>query len=124
MKSPGGRPTKYNADMLAKAQDYVVNYADHGDAVPTVAGLACELQVTKSTVYLWGETHKQFSDTLDAIQQAQERKLASGGLDGSFQPTIAKLMLANHGYHEKQQLEHSGDLPAITIKVVNGTQSD
>ena len=104
----GGRPTKYSEEMLSKANDYLHNYAEKGDAVPIMAGLACELGVSKKTLYTWGELHEPFLHTLEAIQAAQERKLASGGLEGAFQPTIAKLMMANHGYSEKQEVKHSG----------------
>jgi len=103
-----GRPTKYNKAMLDKARGYLNHYEDCGDAVPTAAGMACELSVNKSTLYEWAKHHEDFSDTLDRMQSIQERKLSSGGLTGDFQPTIAKLMLANHGYHEKLDSQISG----------------
>lgn len=103
----GGRPTKYSTAMLKQAHAYTENYKALGDIVPTAAGLACELGVSKRTVYTWAEEHPEFSHTLQIVQAMQERKLTSGGLDGTFQPTITKLMLANHGYHDKvdQNLE-------------------
>ena len=112
----GGRPTKYSKAMLDKARDYLENYASYGDVVPTAAGLACEMGVSKATVYLWGAEHPEFSDTLQAIQAMQERRLTSGGLDSTFQPTIAKLMLANHGYHDKQDTQLSGGVEVKTIE--------
>ena len=111
-----GRPSKYNASMLEKAQHYLKNHKEYGDPVPIVAGLACELEVNKSTLYEWAKHHRAFSDTLKAIQDQQERRLASGGLDGSLQPTIAKLMLANHGYHDKQDTQLSGGVEVKTIE--------
>mgnify|MGYP001061479472 CR=1 FL=1 len=118
----GGRPTKYNRNILKKAKEYLENYAECGDAVPSAAGLACELGVSKASIYKWGDEHQEFSYTLQAIQAMQERKLASGGLTGAFQPTIAKLMLANHGYHEKQDIDHGGKLD-VSIEFIDGKDS-
>ena len=111
-----GRPSKYNASYLKKAQDYVENYQALGDVVPSIVGLACELGVSKNTLYAWGRDNVQFLNTLEAIESTQHRKLLSGGLNSSFQPTIAKLMLANHGYHDKQDTQLSGGVEVKTIE--------
>ena len=100
-----GRPTKYNKDTIQKALEYIQNHKDYGDPVPIAAGLACELGVSKSTIYKWAGEHKLFSDTLDLLQSKQERMLAGGALEGELQATIAKLMLANHGYSDKQEIK-------------------
>jgi hypothetical protein len=95
----GGRPTDYSQAMLDAAEDYIITYKDeHGDAIPSIAGLACVLGVSKSTVYLWRDTHHEFSDTLNRILTWQERDTLNGGITGVFNPTISKLILANHGY--------------------------
>ena len=104
-----GRPTKYNAEIQQKADDYVNGgYEACGDIVPSIAGLACELHVCRPSLYLWGEEHKAFSYTLDRLKQTQERLLLSGSLSGQHNATIAKLMLHNHGYSDKQSQELSG----------------
>jgi hypothetical protein len=106
--------------MLAKARAYLRNYRELGDVVPTREGMADELGVALSTIYKWADEHPEFSDALEAASAKQARALISGGLSGDMQPTIAKLMLANHGYREKQEVEHSGDMPTINIRVVDG----
>jgi len=118
------RPTKYNESILAKANDYLVNYEDYDDAVPSAAGLSIELGITRETLNQWSkdEDKQELSDTLRKIQQKQERVLASKGLKGEFNAAITKLMLANHGYSEKTQQEMTGanGTPLIpdTIKVI------
>tara|TARA_R110000796_G_scaffold237928_1_gene358133 strand:+ start:547 stop:915 length:369 start_codon:yes stop_codon:yes gene_type:complete len=106
-KNKGGRPTSYSEEKLAIAIDYLENFNEFEDVVPTVAGLALALDVVKSTVYLWAslEENEEFSDTLEKIQQAQEHRLVSKGLSGEFNSTITKLMLSNHGYSEKSMVE-------------------
>jgi len=104
-----GRPTGYNEDIQTKADEYVCGgYMEAGDVVPSVAGLVCELNVARSSVYLWAEKHKEFSDTLDKLKQTQERVLLSGSLSGQHNAAIAKLLLHNHGYSDKQSQEISG----------------
>jgi len=113
---PAGRPTKYNKAILEKANEYL--NGDSEDVVLSAVGLACYLNVTKSTVYLWGDEHKEFSDTLGKVQGLQERQLVNNGVTGDWNSTITKLMLANHGYHEKQDIKQSGELEIKTIERV------
>ena len=131
-----GRPTKYSASMLKKARYYIKNYQEYGDLIPNAAGLAIELGVSKSTVYLWAsnEKNKEFSDALEMISTNQERQLLTGGLSGSMNPTISKLILTNHGYSDKPKEDDGGEAPSLNIsfsvkqpaseiKVTHGTNS-
>ena len=121
-KRPVGRPTKYNDELQAKAEYYLLQgFEEQGDAVPSLAGLCCYLGVVRSTVYLWSETYPQFSDTLLAINEKQEVMLISGGLRGEMNSTITKLMLANHGYSDKVEQAHTspdGSLGPSRIEIV------
>jgi hypothetical protein len=110
------RPTKYSKSILAKAAGYIETYEQHGDAIPSIEGLSVVLGVNRSTIYEWRTEHKEFSDMLESLLSAQARKLMNGGLTGDFQPTIAKLVLAKHGYHDKQDTEISGGVEVRTIE--------
>ena len=100
-----GQPTKYSEAMLAKAKDYLENYdnEEYGDKVPTVFALVGVLKVNRSTIYAWSNNpdFSEFSDTLDAINAEQAKVLCNSGLDGTFNATIAKLMLHNQGLTDK-----------------------
>ena len=108
------RPTKYADDTIERAEYYIDNHLEHGDKVPIAAGLAVHLGVSLSTLYKWAGERPEFSDTLDYLQTAQHRMLANGGLGNDFNSAITKLMLANHGYSDRQQVEHKG---GVTISV-------
>lgn len=112
----GGRPTDYSQAILDLAEDYIVSYKDlYEDAIPSIAGLACVLGVSKSTVYLWRDIHPEFSDTLNRILTKQERDTLNGGVTGVFNPTISKLVLSNHGYSDEKTPEPQ----PISITIAN-----
>jgi hypothetical protein len=108
-RSVMGRPTKYEGQAtLDKTAEYVDGgFKDRGEVLPSAAGLARYLGVSKKTLYNWAEEHVDFLHTLDALNTEQERVVLSGGLSGQFAPTITRVVLNNHGYTDKQQVEHS-----------------
>ncbi|MGK4231240.1 DNA-packaging protein [Providencia hangzhouensis] len=118
-KTKMGRPSKF-AESLVKAKEYLMGgYETVGDVIPSVAGLACYLGVSRKTVYEWVKESTDLSDTLEGILAMQENKLINKGLNGDFNPTITKLMLANHGYSEKQEVDHkSSDSSMSPTKIV------
>jgi len=95
------RPSKYNPEMQAKADDYAMNFMAYGDPVPTTAGLADALDLSRATMYNWGDEYPEFLDTLERIERRQHKFLVAGGLTNEFNSAITKLMLHNHGYSDK-----------------------
>jgi len=110
------RPTKYSDEMLEKSIDYIDNYEDKGDAMPSVAGLSVELGIARSTIYEWGRNDSltEFSDMLVKLLSTQERILFNMGLTGKFNSNITKLALTKHGYRDKADLT-SDDKPIPTL---------
>jgi hypothetical protein len=104
-----GRPAKYKTSMVEIARRYIANHEDFDDPVPTVAGLACVLGVTRETCYAWSkdESKPDFSDILRELAQRQERILVRGGLKGDFNAPISKMMLTKHGYSDKVENDHT-----------------
>ena len=104
------RPTKYTPDLLEKAEDYLINYSESGDVIPSIEGLAEHLDVSRTCLYTWrSQADKiEFSYILDKLLEKQARVLINQGLKGEFNAAIAKLALGKHGYHDKQSTELSG----------------
>lgn len=102
-----GRPTKYNEEMLEKAKLYLEDHIQQDDEVPSIEGLSYYLDASKNTLYAWAEDHPEFLNTLERVKAKQARMLISGGLTGSYNSTITKLMLYNHGFSEKQEIDHT-----------------
>lgn len=102
------RPTKYDEETIPKTIDYMTGgYLDYGHIIPSISGLAIALCVSRDTLYEWKGTEgrEDFSDILEALLTIQEQSLLTGGLGGSFNSTICKLVLAKHGYADKIETE-------------------
>lgn len=101
-----GRPTKYNDAMQEQADAYVINWSER-DAVPSRVGLCCYLGISKHTSFEWEKIHPEFSATLACVDTLQEHTAVNKGITGEFNSTITKLVLANHGYSDKQNIDHT-----------------
>lgn len=117
MANPVGRPTKYNADMQEQADDYVLSWSER-DAVPSRVGLCCHLGISKQTSFEWERIYPEFLATLQAIETLQEHTAVNKGITGEFNSTIVKLVLANHGYSERQAVDHSSKDGSMTPTVI------
>ena len=106
------RPTKYNEELQARADQYLDEWAsglgqELGEAIPSRVGMCVYLGISKSISHEWEKIHPQFLDTLKGIETLQEQVSLNGGMNGKYSPTITKLVLANHGYHDKQQVDNT-----------------
>lgn len=108
------RPTKLTPEVREQTAAYLQNCIDN-NKVPTAARLAVTIGVNKDTLYEWAKKDKEFSDTLRDLQSIQEATLVDGSLENKLNPTISKLMLANHGYAESQKIDntHHGEVSFI-----------
>lgn len=124
MANPVGRPTKYTKETLDKVRDYIKNYERCGDVVPTISGLAVELDIRRETLHAWAreEGKEEFSHMLAVLLAKQQRLLISKGLSSQYNSNITKLMLAQHGMHDKvdQDIKSDGEkLAGITFVPAN-----
>lgn len=130
MTKPAHRPTKYDPIFIDKVEEYLKDCSDRdyefhktrGDRsdsyeekvsakIPTIEGFALYLNVTRKTLYNWQEEHEDFADELDRILIEQKLRLINRGLDGTYNATIAKLVLSsNHGMKERVD-NTTNDLP-------------
>ncbi len=79
--------------------------------LPTIRGFAKYLGVDEKTMYNWAKKFPKFALALEDIKVEQKQRLMDRGLEGTYNSTIAKLILsANHGMKERSDLT-SGDKP-------------
>jgi AraC-like DNA-binding protein len=111
MTNPVGRPSKYGPEIIEKARQYVDEFGENDkETVPTIAGLARFLGVSRETVYAWSreEGNEAFSDIVKQVDINREILLVNGGLKGMYNPTITALMMGQLGYRKEASVEHSG----------------
>lgn len=112
----GGRPSKFNDGTLKRARAYLKSCKDKlktdgaGKSLiqvnlPKAEGLARHLGVRRETLYAWARESEEFSNILEAINQEQVERLINSGLAGTYNPTIAKLVLAKHGYKDSSETD-------------------
>lgn len=82
-KNPGGRPTKYNDEMVKKARYYLENFEAIGDQIPSIAGLSIYLGMNRTYLYEWRKDSEkeEFSDILEQILTTQENVLINKGIE-------------------------------------------
>lgn len=104
--SKGGRPTDYSEKILEKALEYITETQDEtidGKTkvnLPSIEGLASYIDVNRDTIYEWCKVHPVFSDIIEKLKEKQINSLINNGLQGTYNPTIAKVMLARQGYRD------------------------
>jgi hypothetical protein len=134
-KAKVGRPSKYNEEIQKKADKYasVELYSkkiiekvfqgakipieiDVPNSVPTVAGLALELGISRETVYDWARKIPSFSDTLQKIKLKQEAFLVHHGLLGGYDGNYAKFLAINMTDY-KDKVESTVEQKTIQINI-------
>jgi len=118
-----GRPPAYHEGMIDQVQDYI---DDCPDVVPSIAGLSFVLGVRRESLEVWkGLSDRdsqpvkyprwaEFSDMLKRVKDLQEFVVLNKGATGEINSTIAKLILAKHGYHDKSEVVGQGS-PTVQI---------
>lgn len=116
---------KYTPELIKKVRSYLENFKDFDDVIPSMVGLSRAIGIPRNTFYLWIKNSKdeackdderlhEIVQLFAQINDEQERTLLNGGLGGSFNPAIAKLVLGKHGYHDKQDSNIQGGF-SVTI---------
>ena len=103
------RPTKYTPAILARAQEYAQDWEKIGDVIPMICGLACHIDIGKTTIHQWEkeEGKEEFADVCRRVREAQEKVLINKGLSKQSEASLSKLLLMKHGYSDRQAVDHT-----------------
>ena len=119
-KHAGGRPTKYKPEYC-NLTAYLKACERENDTLPTVCGYAIFLGVGEQTLRDWKKSHPEFSGSLDRLKTIQKNMLINRGLLGTYNPTIAKLILcANHGMKERSDYTSDESTLAPPVIILSG----
>jgi hypothetical protein len=110
-KHPGGRPTKYTAEIWALIDEYFEEATPLNMRIPTVEGLCLKLDINQDTAYDWAKKFPEFSETLGLIKRKQKEYLTEIGIFGGKEINaniVALFLKANHGMVETSRQEITG----------------
>lgn len=108
------KDNKCSQEMVDKAIEYVDGgYKEQEQVVPTSEGLALYLGVARQTPINWAnQEHNEFREDFqyinDRLMATQAVKIVNGGLTKEFDSGFCGKLAGNHGYIDKQSVEHSG----------------
>lgn len=123
---PAGRPTLLTPELIEKAKGYLATCVDYEDQwerirtkLPSIEGLSIYLDCARESLTNWSteesDLGKAFLGILEDIRKEQASRLLNSGLDGSYNSTIAKLILGKHGYVDEKHNDHTSGGKPIPI---------
>ncbi len=121
---PASPPTKHTPEVLEKAAQYISTWSKNGDVIPTVEALSSFIGIGRTQIYKWNkdEDKPEITNMLETIKKEQKRILLNKGLTGDFNSNITKLILHQHGLHDKQDkdITSQGDKIGFNITFQDG----
>lgn len=143
-----GRPSKYDPKYCQELEDFfdidpyrevtdVYTYKDGTtketvkllpNDMPFIRDFAKKIGVNSDTLYEWAKHHPEFSDSLKAVKQLQEKILVINGLNGCYNSTFAIFTAKNViGWRDQTQIDHTtkGDkMPTPILANLNVPNND
>ena len=110
---PGGRPTTYNEEVIAKAYDYIENCPD---VFHSVVGLAIHMGRAKGLIYEWikDDDKAELNDIVKSVNELAERKLLNGSITNELNASIAKMLLSKYGHVEIKEIDNKSSDGSMT----------
>jgi hypothetical protein len=138
----GGRPTDYSPEMLEKAKAYFDTYEPWYESPidrqlkdgsvetrmerlpnppPSILDLSRILGVARSTLYLWMDSHEEFSDTVKkGIERLYPEVLQENAILGRYAPAFAIFAAKNRmKWTDKQEVTGADGTPIAFSVAVN-----
>lgn len=109
-------------DIKLPHYDYVkgkkrIKWTDYkrvANRLPTLRNFAKKIGVASSTVYLWVQKHKEFSDAFTHAKELRKWFLIENGLNGCYNPVSFKFVAVNiTDMVDKKETEHSGSITFV-----------
>jgi hypothetical protein len=115
--------TSLTPEILPLCAAYIARFIDgenKREHIPTMAGLAIHLGISKKTLYNWkdqqqeNESYSEMMEILEFLNTNQEVITVNGGLNGVFNSGIVKIILGNHGYVESSKVDSTSSDGSMT----------
>lgn len=137
-----GQPTKYKKEYVRELIKYfdiephfetpvITTYKDGSTKeeikfipadLPTLAGFARQIKVSRDTINEWTRTHPEFSDAIKYAKDLQEHILVTNGLKGLYAQPFAIMATKNiMAWRDKQELGVDGKLEFTLVRKTRKT---
>ena len=113
-KHPGGRPPTWTDP---KVVEKLIEEYFKREQMPTFAGLACALDISRATLY----NYEEKDEFLDTIKKARRRmeEIYEQHLMYSDKPSGVIFALKNTGWADKQNIDHTSGGEKMNMGVVS-----
>lgn len=113
-----GRPKEYTDEVISKEAKELLQYVENTE-LPLIQEFTYNKKYNRAKLSELSNNNIEFRNALDKLKEKQHNTLVSRSLAGDYNPTIAMLLLKNnHGYKDKQDVEHSGHVEGTKINVL------
>jgi hypothetical protein len=107
---PAGRPVEYTTERIQEIIDLLVEYTESAD-IPILAEFCYLNRIRRSAMY----EHEELSYALGQCLLKKEWKLEKEALAGTIPVQMAKFSLAQMGWSDKQEIDHTTKGQAINV---------
>lgn len=144
-KHPVGRPTKYRKEYCDELLKFFnidpyfetpITYTDKKGNVtekvnfiaadlPTLAGFAKKIGISRDTLNEWTREHPEFSDAIKKSKECQESILTTNALRGDYNPAFSIFFAKNNmGWKDRTDLTtNDKDLPTPLLNGIHNNLS-
>jgi hypothetical protein len=102
---------RYSDEEVKEIIGKIREYFREND-IPIIEELACKLDIRRATLY----DKPEFRAEIDKCINKKIANLQKGGLHNDINVTMAIFMLKQHGFSDKHEHDHKGDIK-INVKI-------
>lgn len=99
------RPTKYSSKIPKKVYDFIESKTKV-TVIPTIEGLAVNLNLNQDTLHEWKAIYPEFSEAIKKLLSTQAEMLQTHGLSQKYSTPMSIFLLKNnHGFKDRVETD-------------------
>jgi hypothetical protein len=115
-KNPGGKPKEWTDERISDLADKLEEWAASGDA-KFLETFCQENQTYPQRLSEFAKDNAKFAEVLKIAKAACASSIAKATFLGICPPAFGIFTLKQHGWTDKQEIEHSGEVKSTVVTV-------